>query len=124
MTEMPATTPTSESTDATETRPTAGPAPPTPPSSFVVVVALLVALWCAGFAAISVWFELTDHFEAGAYAGEATALAVANWFVAEGAPNYSVVQGVAAMLALATTVAVLAFWPARWIACSSTRPAA
>jgi hypothetical protein len=82
MTEMPATTPTSESTDATETRPTAGPAPPIPPSSFVVLVGLFVALWCAGFAAISVWFELTDHFEAGAYAGEATALAVANWFVA------------------------------------------
>ena len=39
---------------------------------------------------------------------------VASWFVAEDAPNYSVVQGIAAMLLLAFTVAVLAFWPARW----------
>jgi hypothetical protein len=48
----------------------------------VVVVGLLVALWCAGFAAISVWFELTDHFAVGQYADDATALSVANWFVA------------------------------------------
>jgi hypothetical protein len=42
--------------------------------------------------------------------------AVASWFVAEDAPNYSVIQGVAAMLLLTFTVAVLAFWPRRWSA--------
>jgi hypothetical protein len=52
-----------------------------PPGPFVVAVGLLVALWCAGFAAINVWFELTDYFGAGRYADEATALSVANWFV-------------------------------------------
>jgi hypothetical protein len=40
----------------------------------------------------------------------------ASWFVAEDAPNYSVIQGVAAMLLLTLTVAVLAFWPRRWSA--------
>ncbi|MCV2489167.1 hypothetical protein OF117_07305 [Geodermatophilus sp. YIM 151500] len=48
----------------------------------VVVVGLLVAVWCAGFAAISVWFELTDHFGVGQYADDATAISVVNWFVA------------------------------------------
>lgn len=51
------------------------------PDRAVVAVGVLVALWCAGFAAISVWFELTDHFGTGRYADEAAALSVANWFV-------------------------------------------
>lgn len=53
-----------------------------PPSRAVVAVGVLVALWCAGFAAISVWFELTDHFGTGRYAEDATAISVVNWFVA------------------------------------------
>jgi hypothetical protein len=39
---------------------------------------------------------------------------VAGWFVAKDAPNFSVIQGVAAMLIIAAIVAVLAFWPARF----------
>lgn len=65
----------------TETELIVEPRPPTPPGLFVVAVGVLVALWCVGFAAISVWFELTDHFGAGQYADDASALSVANWFV-------------------------------------------
>ncbi len=79
MTDMSATTHTREVTDRTETRPTDRPRPPGP---FVVAVGLLVALWCAGFAVINVWFEATDHFGVGQYADDATALSVANWCVA------------------------------------------
>ena len=63
------------------TRPILEPRPPGPPGPFVVAVGILVALWCAGFAAINVWFEVTDYFGAGRYADVATALSVANWFV-------------------------------------------
>ncbi len=52
------------------------------PGRAVVAVGVLVALWCAGFAAISVWFELTDYFGTGRYADDATAISVVNWFVA------------------------------------------
>jgi len=82
MTEIPATRQTPEVTDTTGTRPTVEPRPPAPPGPFLVAVGLLDALWCAGFAAISVWFELTDYFGVGQYAEDATALSVANWFVA------------------------------------------
>jgi hypothetical protein len=82
MTEIPSTTQTPEITDTTEIRPTVEPRPPTPPGPFVVAVGLLVALWCALFAAVSVWFELTDYFRVGQYANEATAISVVNWFVA------------------------------------------
>jgi hypothetical protein len=82
MTEIPSTTQTPEITDTTEIRPTVEPRPPTPPGPFVVAVGLLVALWCALFAAVSVWFELTDYFGVGQYANEATAISVVNWFVA------------------------------------------
>jgi hypothetical protein len=82
MTEIPATAQLPEITDTTETGPTVEPRPPTPPGPFVVAVGLLVALWCAGFAAISVWFEFTDHFGVGPYANHATAISAVNWFVA------------------------------------------
>ena len=65
----------------TDTRTTVARRALTPPSRFVVAVGVLVALWCAGFAAINVWFELTDHFGEGQYADQARALSVANWFV-------------------------------------------
>jgi hypothetical protein len=65
----------------TEARPTVEPRPCTPPGPFVVAVGLVVALWCAGFAAMSVWFEFTDHFGVGKYAQDATAISVVNWFV-------------------------------------------
>ncbi len=79
MTEIHATTQPPEVPDETEIGPTVL---PRPPGRFVVAVGFLVALWCAGFAAISVWFELTDHFGVGRYADDATALSVADWFVA------------------------------------------
>ena len=66
----------------TDTKPTAGPRPAPPPSRLVVAVGLIVAVWCAGFAAISIWFEITDHFETGRYADDAAAISVVNWFVA------------------------------------------
>jgi hypothetical protein len=52
------------------------------PGRFVVTVGVVVALWCAGFAAVSVWFELTDYFADGRYADDAAAISVVNWFVA------------------------------------------
>ena len=51
------------------------------PGRALFSVGALVALWCAGFAAISVWFELTNHFETGQYADSETAISVVNWFV-------------------------------------------
>ena len=51
------------------------------PGRALVAVGALVALWCAGFAAISVWFELTDYFGTGRYADDETALSVVNWLV-------------------------------------------
>jgi len=56
--------------------------PAPPPSRSVVATGIVVALWCAGFAAISVWFEVTDHFGSGPYADDAAAISVVNWFVA------------------------------------------
>jgi len=52
------------------------------PGPVVVAIGVLVALWCAGFAAINVWYELTDHFGTGRYADDRAALSVANWLVA------------------------------------------
>ncbi len=51
------------------------------PSRAVVAVGVLMALWCAGFAAISVWFELTDYFGTGRYADDEAAFSVVIWFV-------------------------------------------
>jgi hypothetical protein len=103
-TEIPATTHTAEITDTTETRPTLEPRPPTPPGPFVVAVGLLVALWCAGFAAISVWFEFTGYFGVGQYADDATAISVVNWFVAV----LKVLGAAVALLAVSRTPRFLA----------------
>ncbi len=51
------------------------------PGRALLSVGVLIALWCAGFAAISVWFELTDYFGTGRNAGDKTAISVVNWFV-------------------------------------------
>jgi hypothetical protein len=83
---------------------TGPPVGPRPPGRFVVAVGLLVALWCAGFAAISVWFELTDHFAVGRFADDAAALSVANWFVAV----LKVVGAAVALLAVSRTPRFLA----------------
>lgn len=52
-----------------------------PPTRGVTVVGLIMAVWCAGFAAISIWFEVTDHFGTGEYADHASGLSVLNWIV-------------------------------------------
>jgi hypothetical protein len=52
-----------------------------PPTTLVRLVAAVVALWCAGFAAISIWFEVTDYFGTGAYAEYASGISVMNWLV-------------------------------------------
>jgi hypothetical protein len=88
----------------TDTRTTVARWALTPPSRFVVAVGVLVALWCAGFAAINVWFELTDHFGRGQYADEARALSVANWFVA----MLKVVGAAMALLSVSRTPRLLA----------------
>ncbi|MEX5717344.1 hypothetical protein [Geodermatophilus maliterrae] len=79
---MPETPKITTAPEITDIRPTVEPRPFTPPGTFVVAVGLLVALWCAGFAGISVWFELTEHFATGQYADDATAISVVNRFVA------------------------------------------
>jgi hypothetical protein len=91
-------------TDTTQTGPTVGPRPPDPPGRFVVAVGVLVALWCAGFASMNVWFELTDHFAVGQYAHDATALSVVDWFVAV----LKVVGAAVALLAVSRTPRFLA----------------
>ena len=53
-----------------------------PPSTFVTAVGALVAVWCGVFAAISIWFEVTDRFATGPHAADADALSVVNWYVA------------------------------------------
>lgn len=40
-----------------------------------------MALWCLGFAAVNVVFEITGHFAGGPYARYAFALSVMDWFV-------------------------------------------
>ena len=36
---------------------------------------------------------------------------VASWFVARDAPNFTVIQGIAAMMIIAAVVAAAALWP-------------
>jgi hypothetical protein len=56
--------------------------PATPdPALAVRVIGILTAVWCAGFAAVNVGFELTDRFTDGPYAEYAGGITVMNWFV-------------------------------------------
>ena len=52
-----------------------------PPTKSVTAVGIIIAVWCAGFAAISIWFEATNYFKTGEYAESAAGLSVANWVV-------------------------------------------
>jgi hypothetical protein len=52
-----------------------------PPTRFVTAVGIIIAVWCAGFAAISIWFEATNYFDTGEYAESAAGFSVANWVV-------------------------------------------
>lgn len=49
--------------------------------TFIIVIAVMVAVWCLGFAVINVGFEITDRFAHGSYARYASAFTVMNWFV-------------------------------------------
>jgi hypothetical protein len=104
MTEFSATTHTSDTTDSTEAGPTVERRTLTPAGPFVVAVGLLAALWCAGFAAISIWFEFTDYFGVGQYADHAPALSVANWVVTV----LKVVGAAVALLGVSRTPRLLA----------------
>lgn len=46
----------------------------------VSVLAWLVAIWCLGFAAVNLVFEVTDHFGGAAFVEYAPGLSVMDWF--------------------------------------------
>ena len=52
------------------------------PGPVVTAIGILMALWCLGFAAVNLVFELTGHFAGGAYAHYASGLSVMGWLVA------------------------------------------
>ena len=52
------------------------------PSIAVTVLGALMALWCLGFAAVNLLFEITDYLVGGPYAEYASGISVANWSVA------------------------------------------
>lgn len=54
---------------------------PLPPSRRVAWLARLLALWCLGFAAVNVAFEVTGHFADGPLAAYAHGAAVMDWIV-------------------------------------------
>lgn len=56
--------------------------PLAPPATwFIRVLGILVATWCAAFAAVNIWFELSDYFDHGPHASDSAALSVVNWYV-------------------------------------------
>lgn len=75
-----------------------------PPTRRVILVGVIIAVWCAGFAAISIWFEVTDHFDTGEYAGSASGLSVVNWIVTA----IKVVGAAVALMAIARRPRLLA----------------
>src|SRR3954447_11843706 len=81
-----------------------GPPAIAPPSRGVSVVGAMTALWCAGFAAISIWFELTDYFSTGQYAQYTAGFSVVNWVVTA----IKVVGVTVALLAIARRPRLLA----------------
>jgi hypothetical protein len=101
---MPETPKNTTAPGVADEGPTLEPRQIAPPGRFVVAVGLLVALWCAGFAGISVWFEVTEYFATGRHADDATALSVANWLVAV----LKLVGMAVALLALSRTPRFLA----------------
>jgi hypothetical protein len=52
------------------------------PWPVVTATGILMALWCLGFAAVNVVFEITGHFAGGAYAHYASGLSVMDWLAA------------------------------------------
>lgn len=52
------------------------------PGPVVTVTAVLIALWCIGFAAVNLVFEVTGHFASGVYAYYTSGISVMDWLVA------------------------------------------
>jgi hypothetical protein len=51
------------------------------PGPVVRGIGVSMVVWCVGFAAVNVVFEVTDHFAGGPYARYASGLSVVDWFV-------------------------------------------
>jgi hypothetical protein len=62
--------------------PTIDPPVPGRPRPVVTAVAVLMALWCIGFAVVNLVFEVTGHFASGAYAYYPSGISVMDWLVA------------------------------------------
>lgn len=67
------------------------------PRPVVTVTGILMALWCLGFAAVNLVFEVTGHFAGGTYAHYTSGISVMNWLVA----GLKVVGAVVALLSVA-----------------------
>jgi hypothetical protein len=52
------------------------------PGLVVTAIGILMALWCLGFAAVNVVFEVTGHFADGTSAHYAPGISVVDWLVA------------------------------------------
>ena len=48
----------------------------------VTAIGILMALWCLGFVAVNIVFEITGHFAEGAYAHYASGISLADWLAA------------------------------------------
>ena len=67
------------------------------PGPAVTAVGILMALWCLGFAAVNVAFEITGHFADGAYGHYASGFSVVDWLAA----GLKVLGAVVALLSVA-----------------------
>ena len=67
------------------------------PGPVVTAVGILMALWCLGFAAVNVAFEITGHFADGAYGHYASGISVVDWLAA----GLKVLGAVVALLSVA-----------------------
>lgn len=67
------------------------------PGPVITAIGILMALWCLGFAAVNIVFEITGHFAGGPYAHYAFALSVMDWLVVA----LKVLGAVVALLSLA-----------------------
>jgi len=67
------------------------------PGPVVTAVGVLMALWCLGFAAVNIVFEVTGHFVGGAYGHYASGISVVDWLAA----GLKVLGAVVALLSVA-----------------------
>jgi hypothetical protein len=67
------------------------------PGPVVTAVGILMALWCLGFTAVNVTFEITGHFADGAYGHYTSGISVVDWLAA----GLKVLGAVVALLSVA-----------------------